>query len=98
MADKNTGTIIDYLLKNDPLYKIQKVNRIGEFDTGGYTGDWNTKNGKLAVLHEKELVLNKDDTENMLKILEFSRTMSELVQDNVLATLNSQKQFLNNIQ
>jgi hypothetical protein len=68
------------------------------FDTGGYTGKWNSKQGKLAVLHEKELVLNKDDTENMLKMLEFSRTMSELVQNNVLATLNSQKQYLNSIQ
>lgn len=72
--------------------------RINSFDTGGYTGDWNSSDGKLAVLHEKELVLNKDDTENMLKMLEFSRTMSELVQNNVLATLSSQKQYLNSIQ
>ena len=72
--------------------------RINSFDTGGYTGDWHSSDGKLAVLHEKELVLNKDDTENMLKMLEFSRTMSELVQNNVLATLSSQKQYLNSIQ
>lgn len=42
-------------------------------DTGGYTGTWNhteslkdSANGKLAVLHQKELVLNPEDTENML--------------------------------
>lgn len=83
-----------YLTKKD----IEKHLSILKFDTGGYTGDWSSSDGKLAVLHEKELVLNKDDTENMLKMLEFSRTMSELVQDNVLATLNSQKQYLNSIQ
>ena len=33
--------------------------------TGGYTGAWGSY-GKLAVLHEKELVLNKGDTENFL--------------------------------
>ena len=35
------------------------------FDTGGYTGQWGSY-GKLAMLHEKELVLNKQDTENFL--------------------------------
>jgi hypothetical protein len=35
------------------------------FDTGGYTGKWGSY-GKLAVLHEKELVLNAKDTENFL--------------------------------
>jgi len=34
-----------------------------------YTGEWGPE-GKLAILHEKELVLNKDDTENFLKALE----------------------------
>lgn len=62
------------------------------FDTGGYTGAWNSKQGKLAVLHEKELILNKDDTENMLKMLEVSREysslLSSLVQNNVLNELN----------
>lgn len=43
------------------------------FDTGGYTGSWNSTQGKLAILHEKELVLNKDDTQNMLKMLKITR-------------------------
>jgi hypothetical protein len=33
--------------------------------TGMYTGEWGSE-GKLAILHEKELVLNKEDTANML--------------------------------
>jgi hypothetical protein len=35
------------------------------FDTGGYTGEWGPY-GKMAMLHEKELVLNAGDTENFL--------------------------------
>lgn len=42
------------------------------FNTGGYTGEWGP-DGRLAMLHEKELVLNKDDTENMLKMVNLAR-------------------------
>lgn len=41
-------------------YKVVKM------DTGGYTGEWNDKSGKLAFLHQKELVLNQKDTKNTL--------------------------------
>lgn len=41
---------------------------IKKYDTGGYTGDWGPE-GKLAMLHQKELVLNAQDTENMLNIV-----------------------------
>ena len=41
-------------------------------DTGGYTGEWGDA-GKFAMLHEKELVLNKDDTKNFLDALNVSR-------------------------
>lgn len=36
-----------------------------QYDTGGYTGAWGSE-GKLAILHEKELVLNSDDTAKLL--------------------------------
>jgi hypothetical protein len=41
-------------------------------DTGGYTGEWGSS-GKLAMLHEKELVLNQNDTANFLDALNISR-------------------------
>ena len=41
------------------------ANKFIPFDTGGYTGSWGSY-GKLAMLHEKELVLNPADTENFL--------------------------------
>ena len=34
--------------------------------TGGYTGDWGETSGRLAFLHQKELVLNEQDTLNIL--------------------------------
>jgi hypothetical protein len=40
--------------------------------TGGYTGDFGPE-GRMAVLHEKELVLNKQDTINMLKMVNVAR-------------------------
>jgi hypothetical protein len=36
------------------------------FNTGGYTGSWGPE-GKMAMLHEKEIVLNKTDTANLLE-------------------------------
>jgi hypothetical protein len=44
------------------------------FDTGGYTGEWGP-DGKLAVLHQKEIVLNQDDTANLLSVVEMVRTI-----------------------
>lgn len=49
------------------------------FDTGGYTGDWGTSDGKIAVLHQKELVLNADDTENMLQTVDIVRALSPIL-------------------
>ena len=45
---------------------------IVENATGGYTGSWGDE-GKLAILHEKELVLNASDTENILNTVEILR-------------------------
>lgn len=43
------------------------------FATGGYTGEFT--DGKLAFLHEKELVLNQEDTENILAATAAVRTL-----------------------
>ena len=43
-----------------------KKNEVAALNTGGYTGDWSGSYGKLAFLHQKELVLNAQDTENLL--------------------------------
>ena len=59
---------------SDAAYKTwaKKVVKPTAFDTGGYTGEW-TKDGKIAVLHEKELVLNETDTKNILDAVNIVR-------------------------
>ena len=51
--------------------------------TGMYTGSWNgpdiEENGKLAFLHQKELVLNASDTENMLSAVKLIREISRTI-------------------
>ena len=49
--------------------------------TGGYTGEWSdgnkeTDNGKLAWLHQKELVLNETDTKNILDAVKSVRDLN----------------------
>lgn len=68
-------------LVNYGSMKYSSYNLIG-YDTGGYTGkDWTASekaNGKIGLLHEKELVLNKTDTENILNAVDMVRSMVAL--------------------
>ena len=69
---------------SDTAYKnwVKKVKGAKAFDTGGYTGEW-TNDGRIAVLHEKELVLNETDTQNILNAVNIVRDK------NFLTALNS---------
>lgn len=51
---------------------------VKHFDTGGYTGKWGTE-GRLAFLHQKELVLNADDTSNFLKAIKIVREIAQTI-------------------
>jgi hypothetical protein len=53
-----------------------------EFATGGYTGNWGSDEGRLAVLHEKELVLNEKDTDNLLDMIALIRHSGERMINN----------------
>lgn len=46
--------------------------------TGGYTGSWGP-DGKIAMLHEKELVLNADDTKNFLAGISILRDIVSVI-------------------
>lgn len=69
----NNGNVVEQFLA-----KIaQKIGDAAQgLATGGYTGSWGSE-GKLAVLHEKELVLNKEDTSNMLSLVDVLRGISK---------------------
>jgi TP901 family phage tail tape measure protein len=46
-------------------------------ETGGYTGEF--KGGRVAMLHEKELVLNKIDTKNILDAVSMVRDFKSIL-------------------
>ncbi|UUV46192.1 tape measure protein [Bacillus phage vB_BanS-Thrax2] len=50
---------------------------IKAFDTGGYTGDWAGNDGKMALLHKKEQVLNQNDTKNLFDTVKLVDKMKE---------------------
>lgn len=58
------------------LQKIKYNNKTGwinaqklkRFDSGGFTGNWSGNEGKIAMLHKKELVLNNDQTSHILEV------------------------------
>lgn len=56
-------------------YSKSTSGRIMKYATGGYTGDWGS-DGRLAVLHQKELVLNQEDTKNMLAAVQSIRELA----------------------
>ena len=57
--------------------------------TGGYTGSWGPE-GRLAVLHEKELVLNAEDTKNFLSATGILREISQMLdRDALIASLGA---------
>lgn len=64
----------------------RNYNTIGAFATGGYTGDWDNT-GRLAVLHQKELVLNKDDTANFLASVDVVREIARKIDIDTMDSL-----------
>jgi len=61
-------------------------SQISGYDTGGYTGTW-SGGGKIGLLHQKELVLNAQDTENMLNTVAIMRSLAYSLGSNMLARM-----------
>ena len=59
------------------------------FKSGGYTGAWGPE-GRMAILDEKELVLNARDTENFLMATGILRSISDVIDINSLHNQISQ--------
>lgn len=72
-GDDTAGIIADSVVREKRKIRDSELSM---FDTGGYTGDFQSAEGRLAVLHSKELVLNADDTKNILTAVEGIRTLS----------------------
>lgn len=56
------------------MYTIEQIRQflqqmgLPTFKSGGYTGSWGPS-GRLAIIHEKELILNQDDTNSLINII-----------------------------
>lgn len=70
------------------------------FNTGGYTGSWGPE-GKLSILHEKELVLDQNDTSNLLSTIQLIKQMSLDINDSLISDtfnlINSLSSYLKEI-
>ena len=60
------------------LFKRQAWAEPISLDTGGYTGSWDST-GRLAMLHQKELILNPPDTENFLSAIGIIREIASVI-------------------
>ena len=79
---------------------IGNNKKLSVFDTGGYTGQWfnGSKEGRLAMLHQKELILNEKDTPKILDAVKLVREISagSIIKDfetqmrNTLSSLENQ--------
>lgn len=56
------------------MYTIEQIREflkqmgLPAFKSGGYTGEWGPS-GRLAIIHEKELILNQNDTNSLINII-----------------------------
>lgn len=81
IAGKDRDLFIEAFIKKYPKYQGQV------YKTGGYTGNWpmsqgdglDSNNGRLGILHQKELVLNASDTENILDAVKIVRNMPNII-------------------
>ena len=71
-------------VKASDLITIWSPEEMNSFDTGGYTGAWGPE-GRWAMLHQKEIVLNAHDTENLLGAVNLLR--------DIVSTIDIQSAF-----
>lgn len=67
-----------HVMSSDSAYGWLTKGQLSGYDTGGYTGDWAGGEGRLALLHHKELVLNAQDTQNILAAVDSIRQIASL--------------------
>jgi TP901 family phage tail tape measure protein len=66
VSDFDTVSKAEAVLAYEKLKKRLGTGYVTAFDTGGYTGDWSGNDGKMAMLHKKEIVLNERQTSDIL--------------------------------
>lgn len=74
---EDASNLINKVAGREDKFTDKTLSAIG-FKTGGYTGTWGPE-GKLAILHEKELILNQDDTQNILSTVSLIRELVNMI-------------------
>ena len=72
--------------------KDGKMSQYLGFATGGYTGDWAGGDGRLALLHSKEIVLNEADTANFLSAVNMIREIASFgnsIEESIMSGISS---------
>ena len=85
-AAVNALTGITFTEKSSMAASAKSSISIARYDTGGYTGSWGPY-GKLGILDEKELILDKNDTANFLASMEVLERILEIID---LQAINAQ--------
>lgn len=103
MQDSDNGAALkkkieEWKDKHNIKQKVDDILTYQQFASGGYTGDWNTggQEGKIGILHEKELVLNQTDTSNILAAVEGMRELASSGFLNSLSALSLPDKLLAN--
>ena len=73
--------------ENADLFDKSTLLKYYSFDTGGYTGSWDSS-GRIAMLHQKELVLNAKDTVNFLNAVDILRDITKVIDLQALSQSN----------
>lgn len=89
----NQSDLNRILGQKDLTTKQYEKYNLPTFDTGGYTGIWGPE-GRLAMLHQKEIVLNAHDTENFLAAIGIVRDISDQIEKNAIV-MQYQNQLAN---
>lgn len=66
-----------------------KKSQLTGYESGGYTGDWAGESGRLALLHQKELVLNANDTSNILNAVQILRDITDTIGSSILSKMSA---------
>lgn len=69
---------IEYMSSMGLFSNWPDIDKISSLDTGGYTGQWDSS-GRIAMLHQKEIVLNAHDTENFLSAINILRDIVAII-------------------
>lgn len=77
-AERAQAIVNEYVNSGRASQLVNYDSKKWGYKTGGYTGEWGPE-GRPAILHEKEYVLNAQDTPNVLSAVKIARNVIDKV-------------------